>query len=215
MEFHLRLLVLKNEEKACFLGALCPIRCPAGQCVQMIPQKRCLVVAECGPNLEVSNGGCYPIPFCPNEVTACGRCSGRRENVSFFLTATIHLQKSAIAFVTTSPSDPAHHRLAYVDHIHPEHKAANNSQYVAFCNGIHLPISSTMWFFSALEELQLRFLVLKAVILIMLASKELSVRLDALQDSLSLGSYSPPFGVFGSYPSGTQCNEQLAMCLPY
>ncbi|PIC20187.1 hypothetical protein B9Z55_025469 [Caenorhabditis nigoni] len=187
MEFHLRLLVLKNEEKACFLGALCPIRCPAGQSA---------------------------VGFCSSGSCGAGRCYSKTTSCQEPIKIPVCSNDSAETLLA-SPSDPAHHRLAYVDHIHPEHKAANNSQYVAFCNGIHLPISSTMWFFSALEELQLRFLVLKAVILIMLASKELSVRLDALQDSLSLGSYSPPFGVFGSYPSGTQCNEQLAMCLPY
>ncbi|UMM42026.1 hypothetical protein L5515_018020 [Caenorhabditis briggsae] len=32
--------------------------------------------------------------------------------------------------------------------------------------------------------------------------------------TLCPGSYSPPFGVCGSCPSGTQCNEQLAMCCP-
>ncbi|CAD6189272.1 unnamed protein product [Caenorhabditis auriculariae] len=38
-------------------------------------QRRCSVSAECGPNLECSNGGCCPMPFCPTGIQATMRCN--------------------------------------------------------------------------------------------------------------------------------------------
>ncbi|CEF63148.1 Chitin binding domain and EB domain and Cysteine-rich repeat-containing protein [Strongyloides ratti] len=36
----------------------------------------CTMSNQCGPGFECSNGGCCPVPFCPNGIQAISRCNG-------------------------------------------------------------------------------------------------------------------------------------------